>query len=144
MGYPQTIRCHQLKLGRASLGSRTKRPTAMPLYEYKCENCGEVFEIIQKFSDTPLTTHEKCGGTVHRLLSAPALQFKGSGWYVNDYAKSGASPNKNGSDAKDAKSDGKSDSPSPAKTDSGSSSSSGDSAPASTSSSSSSSDKPSS
>jgi putative FmdB family regulatory protein len=120
----------------------------MPLYEYKCENCGEVFELIQKFSDTPLTTHEKCGGTVHRLLSAPALQFKGSGWYVNDYAKSGALPNKNGSDAKDgkdAKSDGKSDSPAPAKTGSGSSSSSGDSAPASTSSSSqSSSDKPSS
>lgn len=63
----------------------------MPLYEYRCENCGDLFEVIQKFSDTPLTVHEKCGGHVHRLLSAPALQFKGSGWYVNDYAK-GANP----------------------------------------------------
>ena len=61
----------------------------MPLYEYQCEGCGEVFELIQKFSDPPLTVHEKCGGPVHRLLSAPALQFKGSGWYVTDYAKGG-------------------------------------------------------
>lgn len=59
----------------------------MPLYEYQCEGCGEVFERIQKFSDAPITVHEKCGGRVHRLLSAPALQFKGSGWYVTDYAK---------------------------------------------------------
>src|SRR5579883_2481729 len=61
----------------------------MPLYEYQCDGCGEVFEIIQKFSDPPLTVHDKCGGHVHRLLSAPALQFKGSGWYVTDYAKGG-------------------------------------------------------
>ncbi len=61
----------------------------MPLYEYKCDNCGEVFEVMQKFSDEPLTVHPKCGGPVHRLLSAPALQFKGSGWYVTDYAKGG-------------------------------------------------------
>ena len=60
----------------------------MPLYEYQCDNCGEHFEVIQKFSDEPIATHPKCGGKVHRLLSAPALQFKGSGWYVNDYAKS--------------------------------------------------------
>jgi putative FmdB family regulatory protein len=63
----------------------------MPLYEYECENCGDLFEVIQKFSDEPLTVHEKCGGKVHRILSAPALQFKGSGWYVNDYAKAGNS-----------------------------------------------------
>jgi putative FmdB family regulatory protein len=60
----------------------------LPIYEYKCEGCGETFELIQKFSDEPLTVHEKCGGAVHRLLSAPALQFKGTGWYVTDYAKS--------------------------------------------------------
>jgi putative FmdB family regulatory protein len=60
----------------------------MPLYEYQCEGCGKRFEIIQRFSDPPLTTHEACGGAVYRLLSASALQFKGSGWYVNDYAKS--------------------------------------------------------
>ena len=62
----------------------------MPLYEYQCEKCGDLFEVRQKFSDEPLTTHEKCGGPVHRLLSAPALQFKGSGWYITDYAKSGS------------------------------------------------------
>ncbi|HLH04913.1 MAG TPA: FmdB family zinc ribbon protein [Bryobacteraceae bacterium] len=62
----------------------------MPLYEYRCEKCGDLFEVRQKFSDEPLTTHEKCGGPVHRLLSAPALQFKGSGWYITDYAKSGS------------------------------------------------------
>lgn len=66
----------------------------MPLYEYKCDNCGEVFEVMQKFSDKELAVHEKCGGTVHRLLSAPAFQFKGSGWYATDYAKSGASSHK--------------------------------------------------
>jgi putative FmdB family regulatory protein len=59
----------------------------MPLYEYQCEGCGERFEVIQKFSDPPLITHDNCGGIVHRLLSASALQFKGSGWYVTDYAK---------------------------------------------------------
>jgi putative FmdB family regulatory protein len=62
----------------------------MPLYEYRCEQCGEQFEVMQKFSEQPLTVHEKCGGPVHRLLSAPALQFKGSGWYITDYAKGGS------------------------------------------------------
>ena len=59
----------------------------MPLYEYQCETCGAVFEKMQRFSDEPLTVHEGCGGPVHRLLSAPALQFKGTGWYVTDYAR---------------------------------------------------------
>ena len=59
----------------------------MPLYEYKCQSCGDVFEVIQKFSDQPLQLHEKCGGNVDRLISTSALQFKGSGWYVNDYGK---------------------------------------------------------
>ena len=66
----------------------------MPLYEYQCRSCGERFEVMQKFSDSPLETHERCGGAVERLLSAPALQFKGSGWYVTDYARS------NGKEAK--------------------------------------------
>src|SRR5436305_1552266 len=81
----------------------------MPLYEYECENCGDLFEVIQKFSDEPLTVHEKCGGKVHRILSAPALQFKGSGWYVNDYAKtnSSAGPSKKSDSASsDSKSSG--------------------------------------
>ena len=59
----------------------------MPLYEYKCGSCGNVFEVIQKFSDQPLTVHESCGGALERLISTSALQFKGSGWYVNDYGK---------------------------------------------------------
>jgi putative FmdB family regulatory protein len=59
----------------------------MPLYEYRCSKCGNVFEVIQKFADAPLTEHPECGGSVERLLSTSALQFKGSGWYVNDYAK---------------------------------------------------------
>ena len=71
----------------------------MPLYEYHCDRCGETFEIIQKFSDEPLTTHEACGGAVERLLSPPALQFKGTGWYVTDYArKSASSPSSGSSD----------------------------------------------
>ena len=61
----------------------------MPIYEYQCDTCGSVFEVRQKFSDSPLTQHESCGGAVRRLLSAPALQFKGTGWYITDYAKSG-------------------------------------------------------
>ncbi len=59
----------------------------MPLYEYRCEKCGARVEKIQKFSDPPLATCEKCGGKLPRLLSAPAIQFKGSGWYVTDYAR---------------------------------------------------------
>ena len=59
----------------------------MPLYEYKCDRCGDVFEVIQKFSDAPVEQHEGCGGQVERLLSAPALQFKGTGWYITDYAR---------------------------------------------------------
>jgi putative FmdB family regulatory protein len=70
----------------------------MPIYEYKCNECGRIFEAMQRFSDEPLTTHEGCGGAVERLLSAPALQFKGSGWYITDYAKAnGKGSKKNGS-----------------------------------------------
>jgi len=59
----------------------------MPLYEYKCGKCVQVFEVIEKFSDTPLETHATCGGPVERLISTPSFQFKGTGWYVTDYAK---------------------------------------------------------
>jgi putative FmdB family regulatory protein len=66
----------------------------MPLYEYKCDRCGQVFEVIQRFSDEPLTAHEGCGGHVERLISAPSFQFKGSGFYITDYARGngGAKP----------------------------------------------------
>jgi putative FmdB family regulatory protein len=62
----------------------------MPLYEYKCAKCGDVFELIQKFSDEPLHEHPGCGGAVEKILSAAAIQFKGSGWYVNDYGRNGS------------------------------------------------------
>ena len=84
----------------------------MPIYEYKCEGCGETFEVIQKFADEPLTVHEKCGAHVHRLMSAPSFRFKGSGWYVTDYAKGGNSSPSKGESGKSesSKGDGKSDS----------------------------------
>lgn len=59
----------------------------MPLYEYRCRKCGTTVEKIQKFSDPILRICKKCGGELERLVSAPAFQFKGSGWYVTDYAK---------------------------------------------------------
>lgn len=62
----------------------------MPIYEYKCIKCGEIFEVVQKISDPPLKKCIKCGGMVTKLLSPPAIQFKGSGWYITDYARSGA------------------------------------------------------
>src|SRR3984893_10295313 len=59
----------------------------MPLYEYKCDACSHCFEKIQKFSDPLVDTCPKCGGVVHKLMSSPAIQFKGSGFYITDYAK---------------------------------------------------------
>jgi len=58
----------------------------MPVYEYHCQSCGKRLEKIQKFSDPPLTQCEVCGGPLKKVLSAPALIFKGTGWYVTDYA----------------------------------------------------------
>ena len=64
----------------------------MPLYEYECDACGRRFEVIQKFSDPAVDTCKECGrGPVRRLLSSPAIQFKGTGWYITDYAKKGTS-----------------------------------------------------
>lgn len=64
----------------------------MPLYEYQCTKCGARIEKIQKFSDPPLSKCGKCGGKLERLLSSSAIQFKGSGWYVTDYARKSAPP----------------------------------------------------
>ncbi len=62
----------------------------MPLYEYECEACGQRFELIRKFSDPPVEVCDLCGkGPVNRLVSSPAIQFKGSGWYITDYAQKG-------------------------------------------------------
>ena len=57
----------------------------MPLYEYQCKKCKHKFEKIQKFSDSPIRKCPECGGPVEKLLHAPAVQFKGTGWYVTDY-----------------------------------------------------------
>jgi len=62
----------------------------MPNYEYLCQDCGHRFEQIRKFSDKQLRKCPKCGGVIEQVISAPAVQFKGSGWYVTDYAKKGA------------------------------------------------------
>ena len=62
----------------------------MPIYEYQCTQCGHRFEQIQKFSDPLVENCPQCGGKVEQLLSAPAVQFKGSGWYVTDYARKGS------------------------------------------------------
>jgi len=63
----------------------------MPLYEYLCKKCGHRFEEIRKFSDKQPKKCPECGGVLEQVISAPAVQFKGSGWYVTDYAKKGTS-----------------------------------------------------
>ena len=85
----------------------------MPLYEYQCDACGHRFEHIQKFSDPLLTVCPECGDAIRKLVSSPAIQFKGTGWYVTDYAKKGTGDtaasevekSPDGKDAKTAKSD---------------------------------------
>jgi putative FmdB family regulatory protein len=83
----------------------------MPLYEYKCKKCGKVFEKLQRLSAKPVTVHENCGGSVDKLVSTSAFQFKGTGWYATDYAKVSRSkthPPKTGKD------DGTAEKPKPA------------------------------
>jgi putative FmdB family regulatory protein len=81
----------------------------MPLYEYQCDACAHRFEVIQKFSDAPIDECPKCGGGVRKLLSSPAIQFKGSGWYITDYARAGKSETAAG------KADSKADAPAESK-----------------------------
>ena len=82
----------------------------MPLYEYECKKCGHRFERIQKFSDPHVKKCPDCGGAVEQVISAPAVQFKGAGWYVTDYAKKGSGSSSSSSDGdSSSKSDSKSD-----------------------------------
>jgi putative FmdB family regulatory protein len=74
----------------------------MPLYEYQCDACSNRFERIQKFSDPPIATCPSCGGSVRKLLSSPAIQFKGTGWYITDYAKKPSADGKGSEAAKPA------------------------------------------
>ena len=69
----------------------------MPLYEYQCQACGRRLERIQKFSDPPLEVCPHCGGKLEKLISSPAIQFKGSCWYITDYARKGESSKDKGS-----------------------------------------------
>ena len=71
----------------------------MPLYPYRCTQCGHRFDKIQKFNAKPETVCPKCGGALERLLTAPGLQFKGAGWYVNDYAAKASSSSGDGAAA---------------------------------------------
>jgi putative FmdB family regulatory protein len=79
----------------------------MPLYEYECEACSQRFELIRKFSDPPVEVCTLCGkGPVNRLFSSPAIQFKGSGFYITDYAKKGEGGKGEGDRAEGGKSEG--------------------------------------
>jgi putative FmdB family regulatory protein len=102
----------------------------MPLYEYRCESCQHQFEVIRKFSDPPIDTCPSCGATsVVKLFSSPAFQFKGSGWYITDYARKDAKPS---TDSKtDDKSDDKSDTKSDGKAESAGTSTAKDTTPSS-------------
>ena len=83
----------------------------MPIYEYQCKECSERHEIIQKFSDAPLTHCPKCGGEMKKLFSSPAIQFKGSGFYKTDYASGSGSKSESKSETKsESKSETKSES----------------------------------
>lgn len=88
----------------------------MPLYEYKCVRCGHRFEKIESYSASEIKKCPKCGSRAERQLASPAIQFKGSGWYVTDYAGKGKAPaSESGGNSTAAKSDAKSDSKSDAK-----------------------------
>ena len=83
----------------------------MPIYEYQCKECSERHEIIQKFSDAPLTHCPKCGGEMKKLFSSPAIQFKGSGFYKTDYASgSGSKSESKGESKSESKSETRSES----------------------------------
>ncbi len=77
----------------------------MPIYEYQCKECDRRLEALQRLSEPPLTTCPECGGELKKLLSAPAFQFKGEGWYVTDYARKG----KEGGEEAGGKAEGKSE-----------------------------------
>jgi putative FmdB family regulatory protein len=90
----------------------------MPIYEFQCSQCKERHEVIQRFSDAPMTHCPSCGGDMKKLPSSPAIQFKGSGFYKTDYASASSSPPKGDSESK---SDSKSDSKGESKSDTSSS-----------------------
>jgi len=91
----------------------------LPLYAYRCTQCGHKFEKIQNFSTEPESVCPKCGGVLERPLTAPGLNFKGAGWYVNDYASKSSAPGGDSESKADSKAESKADSKSDSKSDSG-------------------------
>lgn len=87
----------------------------MPIYEYTCQKCAARVEILQKLSDKPLTKCKQCGGRMEKQWSTSGIQFKGSGWYVTDYARQGS--DKKSDDAGESKSDSKADAKTDAKSE---------------------------
>ncbi len=87
----------------------------MPIYEYECQKCEYRFERLQKLSDPPPTKCPQCGGKVAQLLSPPAVQFKGSGWYVTDYARKGSAPTSSDGSKTESKSESKAEAKTEAK-----------------------------
>ena len=83
----------------------------MPIYEYECRSCGSRTEALQRLHDPALSECDECGGELRKLLSAPAFQFKGSGWYVTDYARKGETGDKEKSSGKDGDGAGQDSSP---------------------------------
>lgn len=98
----------------------------MPIYEYECQKCKSHTEAFQKLSDKPLTKCKKCGGKLEKVISAPAIQFKGSGWYVTDYANKATKGSKSESESKSEKKKSKESSPAKSTTDKATSKPSGD------------------
>ena len=86
----------------------------MPIYEYQCTECREVCEVLQKAKDKPPDKCPKCGGPVLKITSSPAIQFKGSGWYVTDYAKKSSVPAETKTEAKAPAAESKADAKAPA------------------------------
>ncbi|HEU4501905.1 MAG TPA: FmdB family zinc ribbon protein [Nitrospira sp.] len=88
----------------------------MPIYEYQCDGCSYQFEVKQSIKDAPLTTCERCGKSLRRLISSPGIMFKGSGWYVTDYSNKLKPPSEGEKPATGEKKETPANSPSPAST----------------------------
>jgi|SRR5262245_59221271 len=78
----------------------------MPIYEYECSKCGKTIEVLQRMTDKPLKKHGGCGGSLTKLISAAGFQFKGTGWYVTDYARKDTKTESKEKDTKETSSNG--------------------------------------
>jgi putative FmdB family regulatory protein len=88
----------------------------MPIYEFRCKKCNEHIEVLQRLSDKLPSKCRKCGGRLEKLMSAPAIQFKGQGWYITDYARKGSKSERDSKSEKDSKAEKDSSTPGSAET----------------------------